>query len=217
MPDMTLVEFMASVANIEGKVLFYDPEGDGLTIDSQDLNASKDLDRVVEVQDVSRYVKDWGKVRSVSVEFDSEDYIPEGLRLKNVYDVENELIEAEAKEVIKFSEGLPFGSDNAVYIEDVTITGTTGKLKAKKWTVALDTLTEQADLPYMQRVSIATLGASANVASMSTSVRLRVAMDIDDFVTLSDGAVLRWRGGQYVWTSAEWVNGFAVLTLQYYG
>lgn len=217
MPDMTLVEFMASVANLEGKVLFYDPEGDGLTIDSQDLNASKDLERVIEVQDVSRYVKDWGKVRRVSVEFDSEDYIPEGSQLKNTYDIENELIEAEAKEVIKFSEGLPFGSDNAVYIEDVTITGTTGKMKAKKWTVALDTLTEQADLPYMQRVSIATLGASANIAAMSTSVRLRVAMDIDDFVTLSDGAVLRWRGGQYVWTSADWVNGFAVLTLQYYG
>lgn len=217
MPDMTLVDLLRSVANLEGKVLFYDPDGDGLTIDDQDLYTNKDLDRVVEVQDVSRFVKDWGKTRAVSVEFDSEEYIPEASRLKNVYAIENELVEGETVEVMKWSEGLPFERDGQVLVNDVTLSGTSAKFAAKKWTIAKDTLLELADIPYLQRVNIGTLGASANVADMSTSVRLRIVMDLDDFMALPDGCWFQWRGSQYVWTSADWVGGFAVLTLQYYG
>ena len=217
MPDMTLVDLLRSVANLEGKTLFYDADGDGVTIDAQDLSYRKDLDNVVEVQDVSRYVKDWGKVAAVSVEFDSEDYIPEASRLKNVYVIENELVEGTNAETILFSEGLIFDNSGDVLVNDVTLDGTNAKFAAKKWTIARDTLTELADLPYLQRVDIDTLEASAIVARFSTSERLRVIMDLDDFMALPDTAYFVWRGNQFVWTSADWVGGFAVITLQYYG
>ena len=120
-------------------------------------------------------------------------------------------------ETILFSEGLIFDNSGDVLVNDVTLDGTNAKLAAKKWTIARDTLTELADLPYLQRVDIDTLEASAIVARFSTSERLRVIMDLDDFMALPDTAYFVWRGNQYIWTSADWVGGFAVITLQYYG
>lgn len=217
MPDMTLVDLLRSVANLEGKFLWYDPDGDGIAIDDQDLSFDKDLERVVEVQDVSRYVMDWGRVRRVVVEFDSEDYIPEESRLKNLYVIDNELVEGDSNEQMRFSEGLIYADKTDVFVKDVEINVSNAKMVAKKWTIAKDTTTEMSDMPWLQRVAIGTLNASANIAARSTSVRLRAVMDLDDFMRLNNFTVIRWRGSMYVWTSMDWTSGFAVMTLQYYG
>lgn len=210
-PDMTLVDLLRSAALLTGQELYYDPVN-GVCIGPQDVGSvgNFDLEQVVSIDSVSREVKDWGSNKTVTVHFDSEDYVE--APLIDYYEIDNANLEGTDENVIKFSEGMayPDGSGD-IYLEDVSINGTEVKMVAKKPTIAVSGIGE-----YMDRVRISSYDGNAVIAQASTSVVLRAVMDLDFFLRITRDAIIRFQGVAYVWMSGTWGGGVATLNLQKY-
>ena len=209
-PDMTLVEFLRSIALLTGEELWWD-ETPGLCLGPQDVGQTRiSIDDVAAVDSVARCVKDWGNGRSVVIHFDSEDYVT--LPLVDRYTIDNFNLEGEEEHVIKFSEGNPYSDGSGdVYLEDVSINGTEVKMTAKRPTLAISGIGE-----YLDRVKLYGFDANATIANASTAVVVRVLLDLDDFLRMEKDAFLVWKGVGYVWTSMTWSGGIATITLQKY-
>ena len=69
---------------------------------------------------------------------------------------------------------------------------------------------------YLDRVKLFGFDANATIANASTSVVVRVLLDLDDFLRMEKDAFLVWKGVGYVWTSMTWSGGIATITLQKY-
>lgn len=209
-PDMTLVEFLRSIALLTGQEMWWD-ETLGLCLGPQDVGQTRiSIEDVAAVDSVSRSVKDWGNGRSVVIRFDSEDYVT--LPLVDRYTIDNFNLEGEEEHVIKFSEGNPYSDGSGdVYLEDVSINGTEVKMTAKRPTLAISGNGE-----YLDRVKLYGFDANATIANASTAVVVRVLLDLDDFLRMEKDAFLVWKGVGYVWTSMTWSGGIATITLQKY-
>lgn len=209
-PDMTLVEFLRSIALLTGEEMWWD-DTLGLCLGPQDVGQTRiSIDDVAAVDSVARCVKDWGNGRSVVIHFDSEDYVT--LPLVDRYTIDNFNLEGEEEHVIKFSEGNPYSDGSGdVYLEDVSINGTEVKMTAKRPTLAISGIGE-----YLYRVKLYGFDANATIANASTAVVVRVLLDLDDFLRMDKAAFLVWKGVGYVWTSMTWSGGIATITLQKY-
>lgn len=209
-PDMTLVEFLRSIALLTGEELWWD-DTLGLCLGPQDVGQTRiSIDDVAAVDSVSRCVKDWGNGRSVVIHFDSEDYVT--IPLVDRYTIDNFNLEGEEAHVIKFSEGNPYSDGSGdVYLEDVSINGTEVKMTAKRPTIAISGNGE-----YLDRVKLFGFDANATIANASTAVVVRILLDLDDFLRMEKDAFLVWKGVGYVWTSMTWSGGIATITLQKY-
>ena len=209
-PDMTVFEFLKSVAVATGMELSVDAVT-GIAFHSNEYGRIQDfkaLERVVSIDDVRRNVAAWGNdTASVVVKFDSEDYVDE--RITATYDVDNSQSKGTKEIVAKFSEGGV--GDHGVLIRDVDSTG--AKFEAKKWT--LSRVDSGADDPtYLQRIDTPDAEGCDDVAMMSTCVKAKVAASQADFMSLKSSTTFTWRGMAYVWTDADWTGGVMSLTLQ---
>ena len=206
-PDMTVFEFLKSVALATGCELYVDGE-EGVIIGAGKYGNSSDyfkaLERVVSVDSVTRRVRCWGDgTRKATIAFDSEPYVTEPIR--STYDVQNDQQKEEREEKIAFSEGSV--GTNGVLVRDVEA-GT--KFVAKKWTLAY----ADASSAYLQRVAIPSPVGYYDIANNATALEVRIASEVADFFSLDPACVYTWRGVAYVWTDASWSDGIMTLTLQ---
>ena len=208
-PEMTVIEYLRSVALMLGEELFYDYDDDVLRMRSQDVGSTQigALENVVGIEQVSRNVVDWGDgTRFEIVKFDSEDYVE--YPIVSEIEVNNSTLEGKTENTIKFSEGNDDGDGN-VFIDDTEFSSTPPKVTAKKWTIA-----KSGTGKVLRRVEIENYGENGLIANRSTCLVARVKMDLYDYMHLTRQAVFMYRGTMYVWTSVNWTNGVATLTLQ---
>ena len=212
-PDMTVVEFLQSIALLEGKELFFDSESNRVVIAGADIGSAMraEIGDVIELVSVSRTVDYWGQgTRSVLVAFDSEDYVSNPL--SSSYVIDNDTLDGEEERKIGWSEGRDSGNGSGdVFVDDVDFGGDTPTVKATKWTVGLS-----GTGTYLKRAALATYDANATIAMHGTCVTLRIVQDIADFLAITRDAYFTWRGAGCVWTSAEWSGGVTTITLQVY-
>lgn len=206
-PDMTVFEFLKSIALAAGVELKVDGEtGVVLTygLYGNTVDDFKALERVISVDSVTRRVRCWGDgTRKSTIAFDSEPYVTEPIR--STFDVNNEQLKEEREEKIAFSEGSV--GTNGVLVRDVEAGP---KFVAKKWTLAL----ADASSAYLQRVSMPSPVGYYDIANNSTALEVRIAAEVADFFALDPICVYTWRGVAYVWTDASWSDGIMNLTLQ---
>lgn len=206
-PDMTVFEFLKSVALATGCELYVDGE-EGVIIGAGKYGNSSDyfkaLERVISVDSVTRRVRCWGDgTRKATIAFDSEPYVTEPIR--STYDVQNDQQKEEREEKIAFSEGSV--GTYGVLVLDVEAGP---KFVAKKWTLAY----ADASSAYLQRVSMPSPVGYYDIASNATALEVRIAAEVADFFALDPTCVYTWRGVAYVWTDASWSDGIMTLTLQ---
>lgn len=210
-PDMTVFEFLQSVAIATGLELFVDAT-DGITLKAGSYGQAGDfkaLENVISVDEVNRNVEVWGEgTRKAVVRFDSEDYVLG--RLEAVYDVDNGQSDEEKEVETKFSEGSI--GDHGVLIEDGEYNDGY-QLKATKWTLTRVDLTA-AYPDYLQRVDVPTFDGYDDIAMQATCLKVKVAAAEADFFELTASTTFLWRGVAYVWTDADWGDGVMGLTLQ---
>lgn len=208
-PEMTVIEYLRSVALMLGKELFYDYDDDVLRMRSQDVGSTQigALENVVSIEHVSRNVMDWGDgTRFEIVKFDSEDYVE--YPIVSEIEVNNSTLEGKTENTIKFSEGNDDGNGN-VFIDDTEFSSTPPNITAKKWTIA-----KSGTGNVLRRVDIENYPQNGRMANCSTCFVARVKMDLYDYMHLTREAVFIFRGVRYLWTSANWTNGVTTLTLQ---
>lgn len=208
-PDMTVFEFLKSVALATGMELLVDGEDgvkivDGAYGDTTDFEA---LDKVISVDSVIRNVGSWGNgTKTAKIAFDSDEWVTENIT--SDYDIDNEQMQDEKTYKTKFSEGNIGGS--GIYVEDFDTSSYPYKLNAKKWTLAI-ALTPGV---YLQRVGIPDPIGAEDIAVNSTCTKVKVAAGEAKFFDLPYSRVFTWRGSAYVWTDASWSDGVLTMTLQ---
>jgi len=209
MPEMTVFEFLKSVARAVGMELTVSHAGIRIGLPSYSAKMAMPIEDVVSVDSVTRAVEAWGaSTRVAAVEFDSEDYVDAPIVAG--YDVPNQLLDGDKDYKIALSEGAL--SQFGVLIRDVDATSPPAKFVGKKWTLARVVHGEK----YLQRVEVSNIGAYNDIAANSTCVTMKVLMSERDFFRLSESLdiLLTWRGVAFVWTDAAWRDGVAQLTLQ---
>lgn len=208
-PDMTVFEFLKSVALATGTELTVDGIS-GVTMDAGhygDSNDFKALERVVTVDSVTRRVDSWGNgTKMATITFDSEEYVTDPIR--STYNIDNEQQQETADYVSKFSEGNV--GDNGVVIEDVDVSSSPAKFTAKRWTLAIAT----AGSEWLQRIDTPDPVGYIDIADNSTCTQMRCAMQLAQLFELQPSTVFLWRGCAYIWTDASWSDGMLTLTLQ---
>lgn len=207
-PDMTVFEFLKSVALATGLELTVDGDtGVTLAPPQYGVSTMKPLLNVLSVDSVSRRVEAWGSgTKEAVVKFDSDEYVTDFLR--PFYDIVNEQLEEVSEHVTKFSEG-NVGS-HGILVSDVDVSGGSAKFVAKRWTMAYADPAET----YLQRVPMPDLVGYGDMAINSTSMRVRCALPLAEFFSLQPSTVWVWRGCAYLWTDASWSDGVLTMTLQ---
>ncbi len=207
MPDMTVTELMRSAALLDGRVLYWDKD-DGIVIDTVGMSTNTiPLTEVRKMGNITRCVADWGgSTREVVIKFDSEDYVV--APLVDSYFIDNEQINDNKEEVVKFSEGNNDGGD--VVINDIELDSSNNvKLVAKKWTVA-----KSGNGTYLDRVTLVRHETESMPSLLSCAVTVETNMDVADFLTMQKNVAFTFRGVSLVWTSATWNGGVATLQCQ---
>jgi hypothetical protein len=207
LPDMTLFEFLKSVALGTGNDLTVIPTDVAITQSEYGLLWAKALDKVVSVDKVARWVEAWGSgTKTARVSFSSEDYVANPIVVN--YAVDNDNADSVKETKCAFSEG-DIGP-NGILIDDHDGT----KFVAKKWTLAY---AENGD-KVLQRVEPPSLVAYDDIAANSTCMEVKVSAALADFAELASlygfMRLYLWRGSSWVWTSASWSDGIMSLTLQ---
>ena len=217
MPEMTLFEFLKSVALATGKELtvscsFGVPHvkiGDVAYNSQSDIIA---LERVTEVEGVSRVVDCWGEgTRYARLRFDSEDYVEE--KVETFYEVGNVQNEGEEEATAKFSEGGVSSAENGSVLIRDRKEASSSESSAKAWTLGWAG-SHATGHSLLVRVTAPDFIGYADIASASTCLKVRCHMAAEDFIALKMENTFAWRGAAYVWTDASWSGGIASLTLQ---
>lgn len=207
-PDMTVFEFLKSVAVATGLELQVDGET-GVTLAAGSYGQSTDfkaLDKVLSVDTVARRVDAWGSgTRKAVAEFDSEDYVSE--RIQSEYDIDNEQNKDTKSIKAKFSEGSV--GMNGILIRDVDNTSSPPKFAAKRWTLAW-----AGSSAWLQRVDVADPVGYFDISDNSTMMTVKVAATLSEFETMKPSTTWLWRGAAFVWTDANWSDGVMTMTLQ---
>lgn len=209
MPDMTVFEFLKSVALATGLELTVDPDaGVSLTAGSYGQNGDfKALENVISVDHVSRVVDSWGtNTRDAEIVFDEEEYVTQPI--VSQYPVPNENTADTDKHQSKLSTGL-VGTDG-IQILDVQATGSGFKFVAKKWTIGR----VDPSSAWLQRIGQPAPVAYDDISANSTCLRVKVAAEEAEFFALTPSTTFLWRGAAFVWTDADWSAGVMGLTLQ---
>lgn len=206
-PDMTVFEFLKSVALASGLELTIDPET-GVTLAEGSYGQAGDfrvLEDVVSVDGVTRCVASWGSGSAkVSDAFDSEEYVES--RIHSDFFIKNENFQEDKEYKSRFSEG-SFDT-NGILIQDVD--GVQFKFTAKRWSIAYaDPL-----LKSLQRVPFPQPVGYDDIAANSTCVKVKVAAGEADLFALKPSTTFLWRGMAYIWTDASLSGGVMSLTLQ---
>ncbi len=206
-PDMTVFEFLKSIALAAGVELKVDGETGVVLTEGLYGNTVDDftpLERVISVDSVTRRVRCWGDgTRKATIAFDSEPYVTKPIR--STFEVMNDQQKEEREEKIGWSEGSV--GTNGILVRDVEAGP---KFVAKKWTLAR----ADANNAYLQRVEVPSPVGYYDIASNSTALDVRIAAEVADFFALDPTCVYTWRGVAYVWTDASWSDGIMTLTLQ---
>lgn len=206
LPDMTLFEFLRSIAVSAGLELRVTASGVSL---AQGTYGGRilPLENVVSVDRVERIVDAWGKdTAKAMTDFDSDDYVTD--RIIVSYHVENDTRQGVATHTSKFSDGNV--GNNGIVIQDVEVENNVGKFKAKKWTLAY----VDDNSTYLQRVPLPDPPGYIDIATNSTCLVAKVSAGEAAFFSLTPETVFIWRGVAFVWTSANWSGGMLTLTLQ---
>lgn len=209
LPDMTLFDFMKSVALAAGLELKVTASGISMSPNEYGTpQFRKSLNDVVSIGEVSRRVSSWGKdTRTARVEYDSEEYVSS--RLVSDITIDNEQVSGISAHKIAFSEGDTDSSGNLV-IRDVEVDRTAYKFSAKKWTISK---VDDASTTLVRVQPYSVIGVD-DMAEQSTCVSVRALYSLTDFFGLDDKDVLLMRGIPFVWTGASWSEGVVTLTLQ---
>lgn len=217
MPDMTLFEFLRSVALATGKELTVTSVGRVPHVEIADADYSSPagivaLDRVVSVESVSRKVGCWGDgTRFARIGFDSEDYVT--APVETFYEVENAQLDGDEEAVSKFSEGgVSTGESGAVLIIDRNAYDSY-ESTAKRWTLAWAGA-HASGHELLVRITPPDFVGYADIAGASTCLEVRCHISAEEWLSITFSNTFAWRGGVYVWTDSSWTDGVASLTLQ---
>ena len=205
-PDMTIFEFLKSVALATGRDLIVNTDGIELSAGNSGKDNYVDLKRIVSIESVTRRVEAWGGVRKAVVGFDSEDYVVD--QITSEWDIDNDQLDDEAEARSKFSEGTQ--GDYGIAIYDQTLENGVGKVVAKRCTIGRIDPNDT----HLQRVLPPDYPSCGDIADNSTCVVVKTLAPEMEFFALKPYDYLIVRGQMYRWMSGEWSDGIMTLTLQ---
>lgn len=204
LPDVTVVELLKTMAAISGTSLLYRETRNGGVVVFDDISEFAGVKEIgaQDERNVSRTFMDYA--RTNRVRFDSTDDVLPSQRLGVEYTIDNDNL-AEDKTLITMfaSEGGTHGG--SLYVDN------DGKMyeMGKPTVVRSYTDTET----YMQRVGVKKNATIQRLCDASTTVELTTRMTLEEYERMDAKTVLLYAGTRYVWTSAQWQDGAARLTL----
>lgn len=205
LPDMTVIEFLRSVALALGREIVFYP--DSINFQTPDKLSIVPLPRIISIDSVSRKVEAWGgDAGKVTVSFDSDDYVTDPIVAE--YPIDNGQLEGVEDHKSSFSEGNY--STKGVLIQDVTVEGGTPKPTGKKVTIAR----VDDNLQDLQRVDVPTLSDNDDIAENSTCIKVKSLASESFFFGLAYNDILSFRGMLARWMDAEWSGGVLSMVVQ---
>lgn len=208
MPDITVFEFLKSAARAAGMDLIVrSTPGIQILIDNFNITAGDAFRNVIGYESVTRRVDCWGEdTKEARVAYKSEDYVENTVAAS--YTLDTEQVDGVEDYDIEFNDGSE--SSNGVLVKNLEVDGDDVTFHDGAYTLA-QAVTGKA---YLQRMTPPSFDACDDIADNATCVRLKVLMDVGEFLSMPMSQTRSFRGVRYVWTDGEWSEGIATLTLQ---
>ena len=202
LPDVTFVELLKAVAAATGVLLNYTDE-DGITFDNLNINTWPIIDvtnNVIKIGELSRKFGDY--VRNNIVEYNSDASVPEVMRLRAIYQIDNDnLDDVTVLQTLQFSEG------KTTTYEGMSVLSVADENQAD---VLGDTRTTAKAMVNVIPNKNANLQA---LCDASTSLTVSVRMTLAEYEALGSKVRLLYAGTLYVWTEAQYSKGVVTLKL----
>lgn len=202
LPDVTFVELLKAVAAATGFVLNYTDE-DGITFDNLNTNTWPIIDvtnNVTKIGELSRKFGDY--VRNNIVEYNSDASVPEVMRLRAIYQIDNDNLED-----VTVLQTLPFSEGKTTTYEGMAVLSVADENQAD---VLGDTRTTAKAMVNVMPNKNANLQA---LCDASTSLTVSVRMTLAEYESLGSKVCLLYAGTLYVWTEAQYSKGVVTLKL----
>ncbi|MBO7271463.1 MAG: hypothetical protein J6U89_01155, partial [Bacteroidaceae bacterium] len=205
LPDKTVTELLKIYAALSGTQLYY-TDAQGVTFDTLDFDtwSVRELTGVIDIKEIRRTFADYAQKNIV--QFAKTSIVPEYMRLRVEYTINNDNIGAEkVLQEIAFSEGANAGAQGSGQVTYLPV-GTAGIANADVPTYAQGGV-------YMIRPQLLKNAGIQRLCDASTSVQMSVRMTLLEFDQMSPKTLLYYNGVRYVWTEAQWSKGTATLKL----
>ena len=202
LPDVTFVELLKVVAAATGFLLNYTDE-DGITFDNLNLNTWPIIDvtnNVTKIGELSRKFGDY--VRNNIVEYNSDASVPEVMRLRAIYQIDNDNLDD-----VTVLQTLPFSEGKTTTYDGMAVLSVADENQAD---VLGDTRTTTKAMVNVIPNKNANLQA---LCDASTSLTVSVRMTLAEYEALGSKVRLLYAGTLYVWTEAQYSKGVVTLKL----
>lgn len=231
LPDLAVTDLLKTEAALLGKQLRYSAgtiSYESISVESWSI---EDITRVAEIGDVTR---DFGKLAQTNyIACKDETYIGADEHNRRAYAIDNENLAATSDiYTIPLNGGAsvrrelyywPGTTVDAGAVNDLDVAGSNDgfacKFAGKRATLLACTQAEQIGPTgiaeaYMTTAPIVENATLTRLCAASTRLTVTTPMTLYAFASLPETVLLNLRGTLYVWTSAEWGDGLARLTLQ---
>ena len=202
LPDVTFVELLKAVAAATGFVLNYTDE-DGITFDNLNTNTWPIIDitnNVIKIGELSRKFGDY--VRNNIVEYNSDASVPEVMRLRAIYQIDNDNLED-----VTVLQTLPFSEGKTTTYEGMSVLSVADENQAD---VLGNTRTTAKAMVNVIPNKNANLQA---LCDASTQIQVSARMTLYEYNKITPKTLIYVDGTEYVWTSRNWQGNEAQFTL----
>lgn len=199
LPDITFVDLLKTIAYILGRLLYFD--GTLISYIDFDFNATPlDIsDNVINIKEIDRGFNNWGQSNIIS--FEHDESVLDAEKLETIYKIKNE----------NLKEG---GEIGKIYASEGSALGGALYMRNEYKDIARDTICNATAIDEnLMRVTIKQNNALIRLCAASTQIQVQARMSIIEYNAINPKTVLYLNGNRYVWTSSQWQNDVAKLTL----
>lgn len=210
LPDMTLTELMKIYAALEGKMLYYDENGD-IQFDELDVSTWGVFDLTGKVVSVNNIARKFGNYAQKNViNFKSGSDVMPTHRVENSYTIDNDNI-AEEKTLLQigYSEG-EIAERNGFIVARFDAEDTD---KNTLYEQGIMTAKANSQSTYGERISVPKNAGLQALCDASTSVSIQARMTYLEFTLITPKTLLYFEGVRYVWTEANWTKNVATIKM----
>ena len=208
LPDLTLVELLKMYCALEGKMLYYDENGD-IQFDDLDVSTWGTFDLTGKVIDESAMTRKFGDYAQQNIiDFKSGSDVMPSHRVSTAYTIDNDNIDEEKTLLtIPYSEGEMAERDGAIVAR-------------------FDAEDTEKNTLYEQGVMVARWGGASiyglrcelpknaglqALCDASTSQSIRARISFLEYEGIKPKTILFFDGVRYVWTESNWSKGVATF------
>lgn len=205
LPDLTLIDLLKMYCALEGKMLYYDENGN-IQFDDLDVSTWGTVDLTGKVIDESAMTRKFGNYAQHNViEFNSGADVMPSHRISNEYTIDNDNIE-ETKTLltIPYSEGEIAERSGYIVARFDAEDTETNVLYEQGVMCAKNSI-------YGERVSLPKNAGLQALCDASTSQSIRAYISYLEYEQIIPKTILFFDGVRYVWTESNWTKGVATF------